>query len=147
MKSEAPPSLAILLAENESTIGFFYRLATVLLVGSFIAHLAFASYYVLVANDVDSAHVALFAVFNLTALVVEVFLGRVAFMLGSRAGQLRDLQYALQIAEGKLDTKRFALAANAIMSLRREAAGLKVLDVESIASKVSGGKPADKDAN
>lgn len=146
MNSQATPNLQTLLAENEKTIGFYYRTATVLLVGSFIAHLGFASYYVHAANYVDNAHVALFAVFNLTALVVEVFLGRVAFMLGSRAGQLRDMQYALQIAEGKLDTNRIELAAKAIMSLRRESAGLKVLDVESIVNKISGSKSVDKDA-
>ncbi|MDX9886678.1 hypothetical protein [Thauera sp.] len=147
MTLDARPTLANLLAENERTIGIFYRLATILLVGSLIAHLAFASYYVLSATAVENGNVLIFAIFNVAALVVEVYLGRIAFMLGSRAGQLRDMQYALLIAEQDIDTMRFELAAKAIMSLRRDVGGLKVLDVESIVNRLSSGKPSGKDAS
>jgi hypothetical protein len=146
MTLDARPTLTNLLAENERTIGTFYRLATMLLVGSLIAHLAFASYYVLSATAVENANVLIFAIFNVAALVVEIYLGRIAFMLGSRAGQLRDMQYALLIAEQDMDTLRFELAAKAIMSLRRDVGGLKVLDVESIISRLSSSKPSGKDA-
>jgi hypothetical protein len=112
-----------------------------------IAHLAFASYYVLSATAVENGNVLIFAIFNVAALVVEVYLGRIAFMLGSRAGQLRDMQYALLIAEQDIDTMRFELAAKAIMSLRRDVGGLKVLDVESIVNRLSSGKPSGKDAS
>jgi len=147
MTLDARPTLANLLAENERTIGIFYRLAAILLVGSLIAHLAFASYYVLSATAVENGNVLIFAIFNVAALVVEVYLGRIAFMLGSRAGQLRDMQYALLIAEQDIDTMRFELAAKAIMSLRRDVGGLKVLDVESIVNRLSSGKPSGKDAS
>ena len=147
MTLDARPTLANLLAENERTIGIFYRLATILLVGSLIAHLAFASYYVLSATAVENGNVLIFAIFNVAALAVEVYLGRIAFMLGSRAGQLRDMQYALLIAEQDIDTMRFELAAKAIMSLRRDVGGLKVLDVESIVNRLSSGKPSGKDAS
>lgn len=146
MTLDARPTLTNLLAENERTIGTFYRLATMLLVGSLIAHLAFASYYVLSATAVENANVLIFAIFNVAALVVEIYLGRIAFMLGSRAGQLRDMQYALLIAEQDMDTLRFELAAKAIMSLRRDVGGLKVLDVESIINRLSSSKPSGKDA-
>lgn len=146
MNSDTNPPLASLLAENEKTIGIYYRLATILLASSLISHLAFASYYVYTAASIDNAHVLLFATFNVAALVVEVYLSRIAFMLGSRAGQLRDLQYALRIAEGNIDTTRFELAAKAIMSLRRDVAALKILDVESMINRVSGTKPNGKDA-
>ena len=147
MTLDARPTLANLLAENERTIGIFYRLATILLVGSLIAHLAFASYYVLSATAVENGNVLIFAIFNVAALVVEVYLGRIAFMLGSRAGQLRDMQYAVLITEQNIDTMRFELAAKAIMSLRRDVGGLKVLDVESIVNRLSSGKPSGKDAS
>ena len=146
MNPDSGPLLNTLLAENEKTIGIFYRLATMLLVGALISHLAFASYYVNAHSSIDNAQVLLFTVFNMAALVVEVFLSRIAFMLGSRAGQLRDIQYALCIAEANIDTGRFEVAARAIMSMRRDVAGLKILDVESIVTRLSGIKPSSKDA-
>jgi len=145
MNSETSSPLFSLLAENERVIIGFYRLATLLIVGALILHLAFASFYVYSAALVDNARVLLFAVFNI-AVVVEIFLSRMGFMLGSRAGQLRDMQYALKIAESDLDVARLEAAARAIMSMRRDVSSLKILDLENIVAKLSSGKSSGKDA-
>jgi len=146
MNSETSSPLFSLLAENERVIIGFYRLATLLIVGALILHLAFASFYVYSAALVDNARVLLFAVFNIAAVVVEIFLSRMGFMLGSRAGQLRDMQYALKIAESDLDVARLEAAARAIMSMRRDVSSLKILDLENIVAKLSSGKSSGKDA-
>jgi hypothetical protein len=129
-------ALIQLLEKNEAMIGFFYRLATALLVGALIVHLAFAAYYVLAADVVDGSHVLLFAVFNVAALVAEVFLSRIAFMLGARAGQLRDTRYALEIACSDIDPVRFESAARAIMSMRRDVGALKIMDIENVVERL-----------
>jgi hypothetical protein len=129
-------ALIQLLEKNEAMIGFFYRLATALLVGALIVHLAFAAYYVLAADVVDGSHVLLFAVFNVAALVAEVFLSRIAFMLGARAGQLRDTRYALEIACSDIDSARFESAARAIMSMRRDVGALKIMDIENVVERL-----------
>lgn len=145
MTADTGLALEELIAQNERTIGAFYRLAASLLVAGLIAHLAFASYYVYSATAVGDAHVWLFGVFNIAALIVEVYLSRIAFMLGSRVGQLRDMRYALRITESNIDTARLELAARAIMSMRRDVSTLKIMDVESIVTKLPGDKSGGKD--
>ena len=123
-----------LLAKNQKTVTYFYRLATFTLVLALLVHLAFASWYLLAAEEIDENRVWLFVVFNATALLVEVLLSRIAFMLGARAGQLVDTRYALEIAGSAIDTAKLELAAKVVMSMRRDAAGLKVLDIEAVLS-------------
>jgi hypothetical protein len=147
--SQAPDAtlaLTTILEENVGTIGFFYRLATALLVGALLTHMAFASYYVYAAIAPDTGHVLLFAVFNIAALIVEVYLGRIAFMLGSRAGQLRDIQYALRIVDSGVDAAKFECTVRAIMASRRDVAGLKLVDIENLLAKVTRAKRGGKDA-
>ncbi len=131
-----------LLTNNEQTVSVYYRLASTVLIGVLLTHLAFASYYVYSAVVVHTAQVYLFTVFNVTALIVEIYLSRIAFMLASRGGQLRDMRYAIAIAISQIDSRRFGEAAKAIMSMRRDASGLKVVDIEAIAAKLSQGKGA-----
>jgi hypothetical protein len=69
-----------------------------------------------------------------TALVVEVFFSRMGFMLASRSGQLRDLRFAMLIAAGGVDPAKLEAVARSLMLLRRDAAALKVVDVEALAS-------------
>jgi hypothetical protein len=146
MAAKTGLSLEALVVDNERTIGAFYKLMTFLLVAILIAHLAFASYYVYFAGAVGVFNVWLFGILNLAALLVEVNLSRMAFMLGSRAGQLRDMQYALRITESNIDTARLDLATKAIMALRRDVSTLKVMDIENIASKIIGSKADGKGA-
>jgi hypothetical protein len=131
-----------LLTNNERAVSVYYRLAAALLIGALLTHLAFASYYVYSAAAVHTAQVLLFAVFNVTALIVEIYLSRIAFMLASRGGQLRDMRYALAIAVSQVDARRFGDAAKAIMSMRRDAAALKIVDIEAITAKLSQAKGA-----
>jgi len=144
--SDLPPvdltHVEALLANNEQTVSVYYRLVAALLIGALLTHLAFASYYVYSAAAVHAAQVYLFAVFNVTALIVEIYLSRIAFMLASRGGQLRDIRYALAIAISQIDARRFGDAAKAIMSMRRDASGLKVVDIEAITAKLTQGKGA-----
>jgi hypothetical protein len=146
MASSVDVSLDDLLRGNEAEIVFFYRLATWLLVLVLVSHLVFSAYYLYAAQAINEPGVLLFAVFNIAALVVEIYLSRIAFMLGSRAGQLRDMRYALLIADSTLDTSRFEAASRAIMSLRRDAGALKIIDIEAIAGKLSKPKTTGKDA-
>ena len=130
------------LAANDREITRYYRVFTILLVAGLLLHLLYASYFVWIIDPVSEFRVLLFAIFNVSALVVEIFLSRIAFMLGSRAGQLRDLQYALMIVSSGIDTTCFEVAARSIMATRRDMAVLKVLDVESMVAKIRGEKSA-----
>ena len=145
MTTNKSRSLEELICENEATIRIFYLIVFVLLVITMGTHLVLASRYVYVATVIDNSNVLIFAVFNISAIVVEIYLSRIGFMLASRAGQLKDMRYALRIAEGSVATTRFEAAAKAITSLRRDTAGLKILDIEALISKLYGGKPGGKD--
>lgn len=142
--------LHALLESNERTVTLFYRLATTLLVLFLAGHLAFSAYCVYVGSVTTVEQAVTFGIFNLAALVVEIYLSRIAFMLGARAGQLRDIHYSLMLCESKADLSRFKTAAQAIMATRRSEAAMKILDVESVVNsalaKVPGAKPAGKDS-
>lgn len=134
-------ALVKLLEDNEKAVTYFYKLATAVLVLALLVHLAFSSWYLVKNNGIEDVGVWLFVVFNVTALVVEVFLSRIAFMLGARAGQLKDTRYAVELVAGDVDVEKFELAARALMSMRRDAGALKVVDIESIVERLVKGKP------
>jgi hypothetical protein len=142
-------TIHLLVASNERTVTWLYRLATLVLLGFLTVHLAFSSYYVYARSVSSTDEAVIFGIFNLAALIAEVYVSRIAFMLGSRAGQLRDIRLCLLLTESKVDLSRFRVAAQAIMSTRRSEVGLKILDVESIAGgiagKATGSKSGDKD--
>lgn len=135
------------LALNDAEIIPYYRLTTILIVLSLLLHLAFDTWYVVSFSNVASSGVYLFVIFNVAALVVELYLTRIAFMLGSRAGQLRDLQYALRIAGADFDASCFEMACRAIMATRRDTSGLKVFDLEAVIKELSNRKGGGKDAS
>ena len=146
MPNEPAETLLQLLESNEQEVGRYYRLATALLVSGLILHLAFSSFFVYSFTSIDMPRVWLFTAFNATALVVEIYLSRIAFMLGARAGQLRDIRYCLYLANSNADIARFDVATRAVMLLRRDAAGLKILDVEAVVSRAAELKPGGKNA-
>ena len=146
MPHEQAEKLLLLVEANELEIGKYYRIATALLLFGLVLHLAFSSYFVYSSTTIDISRVWLFTAFNATALVVEIYLSRIAFMLGSRAGQLRDIRYCLCLANSTLDIERFDAAAKAVMLLRRDAAGLKILDIEAMVSRANELKAGSKNA-
>lgn len=123
-----------LLLSNESLITFYYRLSAFVLVGLILAHVLFAAWFIVYIPAKDTPDLLQFIVFNITVLIVEVFLSRMAFMLGSRAGQLRDLRLAVLIESQISDPMKLEAVTRIVMSLRRDAASIKVVDVEAISS-------------
>jgi hypothetical protein len=126
-----------LLAKNEHLVTVYYRLATLILVIGLAAHVLFAADYLVKYPAKDLPQALQFVTFNATALIVEIFLSRMAFMLGSRAGQLRDLRFAILLGPVMVDSVQLESAARIVMLLRRDASTTKVLDVESVASSLS----------
>jgi hypothetical protein len=122
---------------NEALVTFYYKFAAFFLVGVIVAHVLFAAWFLVYFPAEDMPGVLQYIAFNVTILVVEVFLSRMAFMLGSRSGQLRDLRCAVLLASQITDPSKLEPVTRAIMSLRREAGSTKVVDVESVAAACS----------
>jgi hypothetical protein len=126
-----------LLVKNEVLVTFYYKLAAFFLLLVIISHIIFSALFLVYAPSKDIPQVLQFVAFNATVLIVEVFLSRMAFMLGSRSGQLRDLRFALLAVSKSIEPTEIETMARAIMSLRREAGALKVIDIESLIAELS----------
>jgi hypothetical protein len=132
-----------LISRNQRVITLYYRIAIVLLVAVMLSHVLFAASLIITGAVLNSSAVLAFAVFNATVIVVEVILGRITFMVASRAGQLHDLRVILSILGEKPDPKDLMQTAKAIMVLRRDRPStLRVFDVERVASSLQ--KPLRK---
>lgn len=136
-ESAEPTVLLNLLTRNQKTVTFFYRLATGFLVSALVVHLAFASWYLIAVEAATERQTWLFLVFNGTALLVEVLLGRIAFMLAARAGQLVDTRYAIELSRSGIDIARLESAARALMSMRRDVGALRILEVETMLERLT----------
>ena len=96
------------LAANDIEIIRYYRVFTILLVAGLLLHLLYASYFVWTIDPVSESQVLLFAIFNVSALVVEIFRGHVQSgqgvgMVGSEeagAGDHGAELHPREVAEG-----------------------------------------------
>ena len=134
--SDLPHAAELLLAENQRAVTRYYKLATGFLLAVMIIHVVLAAVLVCYGSTKGVADVGQMIVFNATLLIIEVLLVRVAFMLGSRSGQLRDMRLILLVLGKNAEPAAFEAMARAIMALRRESSSLKVVDVETLASLV-----------
>jgi hypothetical protein len=126
--------LTELLSKNEALVTHYYKLAAFVLLAVLLAHIVFAAFFLIYVPSKDTPQVLQFVAFNATVLFVEIFLARMAFILASRSGQLRDLRFTILLASQAVEPAKLETAARAVMSLRRDASGLKVVDLESLAS-------------
>jgi len=108
-------------------------------------HLGLGARFVWIQTGSSGDSTYPFLTVNVAAVIVELLLVRIGFMLASRAGQLRDLMCALKIADSEIDVKRLNLAVQPFNATRRNAQDLKVLDIESMANSI-GGKAQAKPA-
>lgn len=125
-----------LITKNEALVTYYYKLAAFFLLGLMLCHTIFAALLLVLVQCKDTSQVLQFVAFNATVLVIEVFISRIAFMLGSRSGQLRDLRFILVLASQGIDPATLESLSRAVMSLRRDVSGLKVVDLESLAAVI-----------
>jgi formamidopyrimidine-DNA glycosylase len=131
-----------LVISDVNVLTKYYRLAVLLLVGAMIVHLAFIS-SITIASAFEKVDHVIFVVFNITVVLIEVMLSRIAFMLGSRLGQLKDLQVVVEILGPEFTPDSFQATVKGLMALRRDLPStLKVVDVEKLLASIK--KPGEK---
>jgi hypothetical protein len=150
MPSEQKPkeSLQTVLSHldtNRSEVVFYYQMMMIFFVLLVTLHLGLGARFVWLQTGSSGDPAYPFLIVNVAAVIVELLLVRIGFMLASRAGQIRDLMCALKIADSEIDVKRFNLAVQPFNTTRRNAQDLKVLDIESMANSI-GGKAQAKPA-
>ncbi|MDN3517145.1 hypothetical protein QWY84_05935 [Aquisalimonas lutea] len=123
-----------LLIRNEILVTAYSKLFVLILVTVLLVHIIFAGLYLIYEPATSMPLVFQFVAFNITAVIVEVFLSRMVFMLASRAGQLRDLRCVSLIAAQETDASRLESIARTVTVLRRDSGSLKVMDVEEAAT-------------
>ena len=126
-----------LLEKNETIVTKYYKLSTYIFLGVVVAHILFSCVYLIQFTPNNKYEVFQFTAFNITILIIEVFISRIAFMLGSRAGQLNDIRFCLLLSEFDFPIERFKDTATAIMLLRRDENKLKIFDIEKISENFS----------
>ena len=130
------PVINLLLA-NELLVSRFYKVACGIFLLVLTAHLIFIGGFVLESAIATQQQVWLFGIFNLTVVVIELLLGRTAFMLGARSGQLKDVRLLLAMLGSHPDPGAFDSCARTLMALRRDSAvSLKLVDIEALAGQL-----------
>lgn len=133
------------LDANRCDVVFYYRMMMIFFMLLVTLHLGLGARFVWIQTGSSGDSTYPFLTVNVAAVIVELLLVRIGFMLASRAGQLRDLMCALKIADSEIDVKRLNLAVQPFNATRRNAQDLKVLDIESMANSI-GGKAQAKPA-
>ena len=123
-----------LFSQSERVLRGWYTVSGIALFIVLTWHVGFATYMLIWHPATDMPEVWRFVAYNATFLVIEVLLTRVAFMLASRAGQLRDLRCAVTIASELPFAEKLETVSRAIMLLRRDTEALKVINLEALAS-------------
>lgn len=134
-------SVLRLIKSNQALLRPYYKLAAILLVALLLLHFGFTAY--LTAQNAFGNWYAVsgFVVFNVTAIIIEVVMSRIAFLLAARLGQLRDIEAILAMLGSPPDPEAFEKIAKAFTALRRDSsASLKIVDLESLASTLKKSK-------
>lgn len=123
------------LDENEGIVTRYYKLAIFVFIAIIIIHISFSTYFLVSTIQNNSSQTISYVTINIVFLIIEVFISRIAFMLGSRSGQIRDIKLMLLISDQDFHIEKIEKIASTIMSLRRDENKMKILDIEKISEK------------
>lgn len=129
-----------LISINEVVVTKYYKVVTLVLLTTLFLHIVFSGGYIVLSPSENTSQVLQFVAFNVTVLIIEVILSRMAFMLGARSGQLRDLHLSVVLSSSIKEPQNLEIISGTIMSLRREHTGLKIFDIEALSSRLNNKK-------